>query len=42
LLQTVFLAGDVWGLFLPNLLALMGFGVVFFFAAVLVTRRRIA
>lgn len=42
LLQTVFLAGDVWGLFLPNLLALMGFGVVFFIATVLVTHRRIA
>lgn len=42
LLQTVFLAGDVWGLFLPNLLALLGFGLVFFIATVLVTRRRIA
>lgn len=42
LLQSVFLAGDVWGLFLPNVLILLGFGLVFFIATVRVTRRRIA
>ena len=42
LLQSVFLAGDVWPLFLPNILAMLGFGLVFFFATSRVTRRRIA
>lgn len=42
LLQSVFLAGDIWPLFLPNILAMLGFGLVFFFATSRVTRRRIA
>jgi ABC-2 type transport system permease protein len=42
LLQSVFLAGDIWPLFLPNILAMLGFGLVFFLATSRVTRRRIA
>ena len=42
LLQSVFLAGDIWPLFLPNLLGLLGFGLLFFAATIRVTRRRIA
>ena len=42
LLQSVFLAGDIWPLFLPNILAMLGFGVAFFLATARVTRRRIA
>jgi ABC-2 type transport system permease protein len=41
-LQTVFLAGDDWGLYLPNMAALLGFGTLFFGIAVKVTRRRVA
>jgi ABC-2 type transport system permease protein len=41
-LQTVFLAGDDWGLFLPNMGALLGFGALFFGIAIKVTRRRVA
>ena len=41
-LQTVFLAGDDWGLFLPNMAALLGFGMFFFAIAIKVTRRRVA
>lgn len=40
-LQTVFVAGDVWRLFLPNIAAMLGFGLVFFTLAVRATRRRI-
>jgi ABC-2 type transport system permease protein len=42
LLQSVFLAGDIWPLFLPNILAMLAFGALFFFATIRVTRRRIA
>jgi ABC-2 type transport system permease protein len=42
LLQSVFLAGDIWPLFLPNILAMLGFGLLFFVATILVTQRRIA
>ncbi len=42
LLQSVFLAGDLWGMFLPNILAMLGFGLLFFAATVLCTRRRVA
>ncbi len=38
-LQTVFLAGDVWSLFLPAIGIMLGFGVFFFFLSFLVTRR---
>ena len=41
-LLTVFLAGDDWRLFLPNIAVLLGFGVVFFAATIRVTRRRVA
>ncbi len=41
-LQTVFIAGDDWSLFLPNMVALIGFGCLFFFLAVRATKRRIA
>lgn len=41
-LQTVFIAGDDWSLFLPNMAALIGFGFLFFFLAVRATKRRIA
>jgi ABC-2 type transport system permease protein len=42
LLQSVFLAGDLWGLFLRNILAMLGFGLLFFVATLAVTRRRVA
>lgn len=41
-LQTVFIAGDDWSLFLPNIAALIGFGMLFFVLAVRATKRRIA
>lgn len=41
-LQTVFLAGDDWGLYLPDMAALLGFGALFFGIAIRVTRRRVA
>ncbi|SNS79395.1 ABC-2 type transport system permease protein [Sphingomonas laterariae] len=41
-LQTVFVAGDLWGLFLPDILIMLGFGAVFFALAFRATRRRIA
>jgi len=41
-LQTVFIVGDDWGLFAPDLAALLGFGAVFFVLTVRATRRRIA
>ncbi|MCJ8156899.1 ABC transporter permease [Sphingomonas sp. LaA6.9] len=41
-LQTVFVAGDIWSLFLPNMAAMLGFGLLFFTLAVRATRRRIA
>ena len=41
-LLTVFIAGDDWGLYVPNMAILLGFGALFFIATVTVTRRRIA
>ena len=41
-LQTVFIAGDDWRLFAPNIAALIGFGLLFFILAVRATKRRIA
>ncbi|WP_144096959.1 ABC transporter permease [Croceicoccus sediminis] len=41
-IQTVFLAGDDWGLFAPNMAILLGFGAVLFGLCVRSTRRRIA
>jgi ABC-2 type transport system permease protein len=42
LLQSVFLAGDIWPLFIRNILVMLGFGLLLFTGAVLLTRRRIA
>ena len=41
-LQSVFLVGDLWSLFLPNIAVLLGFGAVFFTFAIRTTHRRIA
>jgi ABC-2 type transport system permease protein len=41
-LESVFLAGDIWSLFLPNMLAMLGFGLLFFLATIRVTRRQVA
>lgn len=41
-LQTVFLAGDDWGLFLPDMAVMLGFGVFFFTMTVRATKRRVA
>lgn len=38
-LQTVFLAGDVWAEFLPNMLAMLAIGTVFFTIALRKTRK---
>ncbi|NIJ19106.1 ABC-2 type transport system permease protein [Sphingomonas naasensis] len=38
-LQTVFLAGDQWGLILPNIGVMLGFGLFFFTLSFRVTRR---
>ncbi len=41
-LQTVFVVGDNWGLFLPNMAVLLGFGALFFGLALHASQRRIA
>jgi ABC-2 type transport system permease protein len=38
-LQSVFLAGDEWGLILPNIGIMLGFGLVFFLLSFRVTKR---
>ena len=38
LVQSVFLAGDIWALFVPEHAAMLGFGVVFFAATVRATQ----
>lgn len=38
-LETVFLAGDQWGLLLPNIGIMLGFGCIFFLMSFRVTRR---
>ena len=38
-LQTVFLTGDIWAQFLPNIAVMLGFGLFFFFLSFRVTRR---
>lgn len=40
-LQTVFVAGDYWGLFLPNIGIMLLFGLLFFGLSFRVTRRRV-
>jgi len=42
LLQTVFLAGDDWSLFLPDMGMLILFGAFFFYRTLRATKRRIA
>jgi len=41
-LQTVFLAGDIWPLFLRDIAAMLAIGAVFFLVALRTTRKRIA
>ena len=41
-LQTVFLTGDDWSLFLPNMAVMLGFGTFFFAITVRATKRRVA
>jgi ABC-2 type transport system permease protein len=41
-LQTVFLAGDLWSLFLPNIAIMVGFGVFFLGLAARNTSKRVA
>lgn len=41
-LQTVFVAGDLWGLFLRHIAVMLGFGILFFALALRATRRRVA
>ncbi|BBC72188.1 membrane protein [Altererythrobacter sp. B11] len=38
-LQTIFLTGDIWSQFLPNMAAMLGFGALFFALSFRVTRR---
>lgn len=38
-LQTVFLAGDLWRLILPNIVIMLGFGLLFFILSFRATRR---
>jgi ABC-2 type transport system permease protein len=40
-LKTVFLAGDIWAVFLPNLLAMAAIGVLFFTLAKRATRKNL-
>lgn len=41
-LESLFLAGDIWGLILPNIAALMAFGLFFFWRAIGATRKSIS
>jgi ABC-2 type transport system permease protein len=41
-LQSVFLIGDIWHLFLPNILAMLGFGLFFFVQVTRSIKRTIA
>ena len=41
-LQSVFLVGDIWSMFLPNILALLGFGAFFFLRVTRTIKRQIA
>ena len=40
-LQTVFMAGDLWGLFLPNIAAMLAFGTLYFGITFHATRKRL-
>ena len=41
-LTSVFVVGDLWPMFVRSILAMLGFGLLFFGLAFRVTRRRIA
>jgi ABC-2 type transport system permease protein len=41
-LQSVFLVGDLWGMYLRSILILLGFGALFFTLALRATHRRVA
>ncbi len=41
-LQTVFVVGDDWGLFLPDIAIMLGFGAIFFVLAIRASARRVA
>ena len=41
-LQSVFLAGDIWPLFLPNIAIMAGFGAFFLWRSMKAIRRTIA
>lgn len=41
-LQSVFLVGDIWSMFVPNILALLGFGAFFFMRVTRAIKRQIA
>ena len=41
-LETVFIAGDVWRVFVPDILAMLGFGALFMSLAFMATRKRLA
>ncbi len=38
-LQTLFLTGDIWSHFLPNIAIMIGFGFLFFYLSFRVTKR---
>jgi ABC-2 type transport system permease protein len=40
-LKTIFLAGDIWAVFVPNLLAMAGIGILFFLLAKRATRKNL-
>uniref|UniRef100_UPI0023513393 ABC transporter permease n=1 Tax=Rhizorhapis sp. SPR117 TaxID=2912611 RepID=UPI0023513393 len=40
-LQTVFMAGDMWGLFIKDIVAMLGFGALFFALTFRITRKRL-
>lgn len=41
-LQSIFLVGDIWSMFLPNILAMLGFGAFFFLRVTRAIKRQIA
>lgn len=41
-LTSVFVVGDLWGMFLSHILVMLGFGLLFFVLAIRATKRRIA
>jgi ABC-2 type transport system permease protein len=41
-LETIFLTGDVWPIFWPNILIMLGFGIFFFWRSARITKRIVA